>query len=266
MISMKNSIFFIIFIICSLCTEAQVPHKNHQIFGINKEDPHPLLFSYTNKVQALKNAKEDSPFFKSLDGIWKFNWVIKPSLSPENFYKTNYDDSKWDNFPVPGNWEVHGYDYPIYLDEKYPFDTKWPDVSEDYNPVGVYRKTIQVDKSWLSRDIFIHFGAAKSALYLYINGEMVGFSQGSKTPAEFEISSFLKAGKNLIAFKIYRWSDASYIESQDMLRLSGVERSVYLYAKPKTHIHDVFSIVERMPENDSDWKMELNSASKVRLH
>ena len=143
-------------------------------------------------------------------------------------------------FPVPANWEVHGYDYPIYLDEKYPFTTQWPNVSKDYNPVGSYRRTIEIPENWLERDVILYFGAVKSALYVWVNGEKVGYSQGSKTPAEFNITSYLRAGKNNIAIQIYRWSDASYIESQDMLRLSGIEREVYVYAKPKVSIQDFF--------------------------
>ena len=164
----------------------------------------------------------------------------KPDEKPEGFYKIDYDDSNWNYFPVPGNWEVYGFDYPIYLDEKYPFTTTWPNVPRDYNPVGSYRRTIHIPENWTGEDVFIYLGAVKSALYLWVNGHQVGYSQGSKTPAEFNITEFIKPGENTIAMQIYRWSDASYIESQDMLRLSGIEREVYLYASPRIHVRDFF--------------------------
>ncbi|MFT4565491.1 MAG: beta-galactosidase [Saprospiraceae bacterium] len=192
-----------------------------------------------------------------MDGLWKFNWVRNPKDRPKEFYSVGYNDSTWVNFPVPANWEVYGYDYPIYLDEKYPFTTHWPKTPETYNPVGSYRRSFDVDDSWLGREVILKFGAVKSALYVWINGEPVGFSQGSKTPAEFNVSKFLRKGKNTLAIQVHRWSDASYIESQDMLRLSGIERSVELYALPKTYLNDLFVKVERMPANGTDWELEV---------
>ena len=237
--------------------EAQEYHENHEIFGVNKLLPHTEVFPYESKELAILNEKENSNWFQSLDGLWKFNWVIKPGDRPAEFYKEDYNDSTWVNFPVPANWEVYGYDYPIYLDEKYPFTTKWPKTSPEYNPVGSYRRSFEVAESWLDRDVILKFGAVKSALYVWVNGIFVGFSQGSKTPAEFNISKFLNEGENTLAIQIYRWSDASYIESQDMLRLSGIERSVELYALPKAHINDFFVKVERMPTNPKDWQLEV---------
>jgi beta-galactosidase len=149
------------------------------------------------------------------------------------------DDSQWNTIPVPANWEEEGYDYPIYLDERYPFSTTWPDAPEDYNPVGTYRHEFIIPDSWNGNDIMLHFAGAKSAFYLYINDEFVGYSQGSKTPAEFDISNFVHSGSNLLAMQMYRWSDASYLESQDMLRMSGIEREVFLYSRPKISISDI---------------------------
>ena len=219
---------------------AQENHENHEIFGVNKLTPHAEVFPFANEIAAIKGDKLDSEWYQSLNGLWKFSWVKKPADKPANFQTENYDDSDWRYFPVPANWEVHGYDYPIYLDEKYPFTTQWPNVSKEYNPVGSYRRIVDIPKNWLERDVILYFGAVKSALYVWVNGEIVGYSQGSKTPAEFNISPYLRAGKNTIALQIYRWSDASYIESQDMLRLSGIEREVYVYAKPKISIQDFF--------------------------
>lgn len=237
---------------------AQEYHQNHEVFAINKEAPHPQLFPHTNMVNAITNEKEKSQWYQSLNGYWKFHWVKNPQDKPEGFHEEAFDDSAWDYFPVPANWEVHGLDHPIYLDERYPFSTTWPHVSEEYNPVGSYRKSFEIPESWTDREVFLHFGAVKSALYVWINGQVVGYSQGSKTPAEFNITPYLKKGKNTLAIQIYRWSDASYIESQDMLRLSGIERDVYMYSTPKVHLRDLFARTQRMENNPSDWKLEVD--------
>jgi len=241
---------------------AQEEYQNHQVFGVNKEAPHPQLFPFHNESAAFLNQKEQSPWFQSLNGLWKFHWVKNPKDRPKDFHQVNFDDTNWEYFPVPANWEVHGYDYPIYLDERYPFTTTYPNVPVDYNPVGSYRKTFEIPANWSDKEIFLHFGAVKSALYVWINGQKVGYSQGSKTPAEFNITQYLKKGKNTLAIQIYRWSDASYIESQDMLRLSGIEREVYLYATPKTHIWDMFAKTERMKDNPEDWSLSVDLAIK----
>lgn len=210
-------------------------HFNHQIFEENKLEPRASFFAFENSEVA---SKEKSNRYYSLNGDWKFNWVKDPKKRPATFQNTDYDDSDWKTIPVPANWEVEGYGNPIYLDERYPFTTKWPNAPTDYNPVGTYRKEINITKEFLSEDIILHFAGAKSAMYVYINGEYVGYSQGSKTPAEFNVTKHLKEGKNLIALQLFRWSDASYLESQDMLRMSGIERNVYLYSRPKVYISD----------------------------
>ena len=161
-----------------------------------------------------------------------------PKQRSATFQNEHFDDSDWKTIPVPANWEVEGYGHPIYLDERYPFTTTWPDAPKDYNPVGTYRKKITLTKEFLSEDVILYFEGVKSAMYVYVNGNYVGYSQGSKTPAEFNITKHLKEGKNLIALQMFRWSDASYLESQDMLRMSGIERDVYLYSRPKVYISD----------------------------
>jgi len=218
--------------------EEQTNHFNHKIFEENKLPPKATFFGF--ETADILDKKKSKRFF-NLNGQWKFNLVKDPKKRPTTFHNTNFDDIEWKNIPVPSNWEVQGYDYPIYLDERYPFTTKWPDAPTDYNPVGTYRKEITLDAAFLSQNVILHFGAAKSALYVYVNGEYVGYSQGSKLPAEFNITKYLKEGKNLLAFQIFRWSDASYLESQDMLRVSGIERDVYLYTQPKVAISDYYA-------------------------
>ncbi|MBJ6367801.1 glycoside hydrolase family 2 TIM barrel-domain containing protein [Snuella sedimenti] len=213
----------------------QTFHYNHKIFEDNKLAPRATFFA-AESIDILE--KENSKRFKSLNGDWKFYWVKDPKQRPTTFQNLNFDDANWNTIPVPANWEVEGYGYPIYLDERYPFTTKWPHAPTDYNPVGTYRKELMLSKEFLSEDIILHFAGAKSAMYVYVNGTYIGYSQGSKTPAEFNISKYLKEGKNLIALQMYRWSDASYLESQDMLRMSGIERDVYLYSRPKVFVSD----------------------------
>ena len=264
---MKKYIF-LISMLWAVNSNAQEYHENHEIFGVNKLPPHAEAFPFSNETAAIIGEKTNAKWYQSLNGLWKFNWVKNPADKPENFHKETYDDSEWIDFPVPANWEVHGYDYPIYLDEKYPFTTQWPKVPADYNPVGSYRRTFKITPDWMDREVILYFGAVKSALYVWVNGKRVGFSQGSKTPAEFNISPYLRAGKNTIALQIYRWSDASYIESQDMLRLSGIEREVYLYALPKVHIQD-FLVKNDLSSNYQNGQFETeifieNTAKKQR--
>lgn len=242
---MSNLIFIISSVLLLGCQQEplqnvpeQIFHYNHEIFEDNKLAPRATFFAFKN--ESIAN-KENSKRFLSLNGQWKFNWVKDPKQRPTTFQNVSYDDSNWTNIPVPANWEVEGYDHPIYLDERYPFTTKWPDAPADYNPVGTYRKIIDLNSEFLKEDVVLHFAGAKSAMYVYVNGNYVGYSQGSKTPAEFNISTYLKKGRNLIALQLFRWSDASYLESQDMLRMSGIERDVYLYSRPKVHVSDFYA-------------------------
>ncbi|MGW9687144.1 glycoside hydrolase family 2 TIM barrel-domain containing protein [Flagellimonas sp. 2504JD1-5] len=216
----------------------QTYHYNHQVFEENKLPPRASFFGLESRE---KGRKEDSQRFISLNGDWKFHFVKDPKKRPRTFQNVEYDESDWNTIPVPANWEVEGYDHPIYLDERYPFDSKWPNIPQDYNPVGTYRKIIEISEQFLKEDTILHFAGAKSAMYVYVNGNYVGYSQGSKTPAEFNISEYLKPGKNLFALQMFRWSDASYLESQDMLRMSGIERDVYLYTRPKVFVSDYYA-------------------------
>ncbi|KAA9039609.1 DUF4981 domain-containing protein [Ginsengibacter hankyongi] len=216
---------------------------------------HATYFAYENKELAMHNDMQHSKYFQSLNGNWKFNWVDKPADRPLGFWKTNYDDSHWVNFKVPATWEVNGYGIPIYTNIRYDFDylikPNPPHVPEQYNPVGSYRKEITIDKSWKGKDIYIQFGAVRSCFYLWVNGQWVGYSEDSKLPAEFNITKYIKAGQeNVIAFQVYRWSDGTYIEDQDMWRLAGVNRDVYMYARNPVHIRDV----QIIPDLTNDYK------------
>lgn len=240
-------------------SQEQILHNDHTVFGVNKLRPHADFFAYETKAHAAQNNLEDSQRFLSLNGDWKFHWVRSPKDRVRGFFKADLHDADWATIAVPSNWEVEGYDHPIYLDERYPFATKWPNAPVEYNPVGTYRHTFNIPAAWENEQLILHFAGAKSAMYLYLNGRYVGYSQGSKTPAEFDITSFVQEGANLLAIQMHRWSDASYLESQDMLRMSGIEREVFIYAKPKVAIAD-FHVIADLDDGYENGLFELNTS------
>lgn len=212
--------------------------ENPELIGINKEAPHATQIPYKSEQAAIKTNRYSSKYLKMLNDNWKFNWCEKPADRPMNFYEEKFDDSNWKEIPVPSNWQMHGYDAPIYLNMPYPFKKNPPYIEHSDNHVGSYRYEFSVSKDWKEREIFIHFDGVESAFYLWINGKIVGYSQGSRTPAEFNITQYLQEDANILAAEVYRWSDGSYLECQDFWRLSGIFRNVYLYSTPKTHIRD----------------------------
>ena len=234
--------------------------ENPNIIGQNKEPAHNSLISYSDLATAIGGTKK-SPYFKSLNGKWKFNWVKRPLDRPIDFYKVDYDASQWKFISVPSHWQLEGYGIPIYLNFVYPksIDMKnIPSINPEYNPVGSYRSEFPVSQDWREREVFIHFEGVDSAFYLWINGKKVGYSQGSMTPTEFNITNFIQEGTNILAAEVYRWSDGSYLEDQDMWRLSGIYRDVFLFSTPKLHIRDFFIYCDL----DKDYK---DAILKVRI-
>jgi len=214
--------------------------ENPEVVGRNKEPGHCTLMPYPDVETALACDREASPFFQSLNGQWRFNCVRTPEARPVDFYKPDFDVSKWAEIPVPSHWELQGYDKPIFLNIRYPHPTTPPYIAHDYNPVGSYRREFTIPDAWDGRQVFLHFDGVMSAFYVWINGRPVGYSEDSMTPAEFNITPYLQKGKNLIAAEVYRWCDGSYLEDQDMWRLSGIYRNVYLFSTPSVHIRDFF--------------------------
>lgn len=215
--------------------------NNIDIIGINKEAPHIVALPYDNVTQCMNG--ETSPWKASLNGHWWFHRASKPDDRPVDFYRTDYDIDGWDRIEVPSNWQMKGYGKPMYLNVRYPESVGLddiPNISRDYNPVGSYKRQFNIESNWLKRNIYIHFAGVNSAFYLWINGEKVGYSQGSMTPAEFNITDYLRTGDNEVAVEVYRWCDGSYIEDQDMWRLSGIFREVALIARPKVEIRDFY--------------------------
>jgi beta-galactosidase len=218
--------------------------ENLKITGQNKEPAHCFFIPYADIKTALKNDPSASPFYKSLNGTWKFNWVRKPAERPLKFYENGYDTAGWHDIEVPGNWELQGFGVPIYTDTAYPFPANPPHIPHDYNPVGSYKRFFTVPANWQSRQVFLHFGGVKSAMYVWLNGRKVGFSQGSKTPAEFNITRFLQKGQNSLSVEVYRWSDGAYLEGQDYWKISGIERDVFLFSTPDVYIKDFFAAAD----------------------
>lgn len=212
--------------------------ENPGLFEINREKAHVDFIPYPDVSQALGADRDTSPFFMSLNGSWKFHWVQRPDDRPYYFFKDDYDVRDWDEIDVPSNWEMRGYGVPIYIDEGYPFEKNPPFINHDDNPVGSYRKDFVLPADWNNREIFLHLGAVSSAAYVWVNGRKVGYSQGSKTPAEFRITPYIRSGSNSLAVEVYRWCDGSYLEDQDFWRLSGIQREVYLVSRAPVSIRD----------------------------
>ena len=236
--------------------------ENQTIFQSNREKPRAHFFPFESKKYALLNNPEKSKHFESLNGDWKFSFSKNPTERPKDFYRVDYDDSEWSSINVPGHWELQGWSKPIYLDEEYPFPPDPPNIPHDRNEVGSYRKSFHYPVFWRGRDVFIRFSGVRSAFYLWINGEKVGYSQGSKTPAEFDITPYIKNGQNNVSVEVYRFSDGSYLEGQDTWRLSGIERDVHLYSVPKTRITD-FNVLSGLDSSylNGELKLGLSLAS-----
>ena len=202
MIKFQKHILLYFFLILIGCERTQLEWEDPTIFQINKEPPRAHFFTYNSISLAKKLNPSLSNYFQSLNGDWKFSFSKNIKDRPKNFYKSNYDDSDWSKIMVPGNWELQGWSFPIYLDEEYPFPVNPPFVPHDYNAVGSYRKAFNIPKSWEENDIFLRLGSVRSAFYIWVNGEFVGYSQGSKTPADFNISEFVNVGENNIAIQV----------------------------------------------------------------
>ncbi|MBA6153243.1 glycoside hydrolase family 2 TIM barrel-domain containing protein [Gelidibacter maritimus] len=218
--------------------------ENPDVVGINKLDARATFFPYNSLELAKEDDVSKADNYMLLNGIWQFNYSDTPEVRPTDFYKEDFDTSNWNTIKVPSNWEVEGFGIPIYVNATYPFqkgELNPPEIPDGDNPVGSYKRTFELPNNWNGKDIFIHFGAVKSAFYIWINGKKVGYSQGSKLPAEFNVTNFVKPGHNSIALEVYRWSDGSYLECQDFWRISGIERDVYLYARPNIQIEDYFA-------------------------
>ena len=237
---MKRVIFFLASVL-AIQAQAQVHDwENPAVLGINKLPYHATL--------QLPSKEKECPEILSLDGQWFFHWSRNPEERPKNFYREDYNVSQWNKITVPGNWQTQGYGTPIYININYPFVKDRPRVTteppkdwtayENRNPVGQYVTFVDVTETMMDMNLILHFGGVHSAFYLWVNGQKVGYSQNSMSPAEFDVTKYIRKGKNKLAVEVYRWSDGSYLEDQDMWRLSGIFRPVQLWVRPLVHISD----------------------------
>ena len=244
--------------------------ENPEIFKINKEDGHAIMMPFDSEKDAL-SAKESS-YKQSLNGKWKFYWQRGLKNQPENFQLTSFDDSHWDEINVPSVWQTQGYSVPYYYASTFPkafsrSKGKIPSIDHDMQEIGFYRKSFTLNENFNGREIFLHFGAAKSALEVYVNGEFVGYSQGSMTPHEFNVTKVLKPGENVITAKLYRYSDGSYLEDQDMWWLCGIYREVYLFAEPKLCLRDFYfktDFDDSYTDSNVTLNMYINNYNNIR--
>lgn len=251
---MKNQTYFTlaslwVLILSPMSSIAQNDWENQNVYQRNKLAPRASYIPYAHVDELKTGDPEDSSFYTSLNGLWKFRLSEKPADRPRNFFRTDFDDSDWALIAIPSNWEMEGYDYPIYTNIKYPHKKTPPLIQEHYNPVGSYRMNFKLTPGMLEKDLVLHFGAVSSAMNLWVNGEKVGYSQGSKTPAEFRINDYVKEGENLLAVEVFKWSDGSYLEDQDFWRLGGITREVYLLAREKDQIQDLWIKSDFMKDN-----------------
>ena len=247
---MKRHFAIATLLIALTANAQQKDWENPHVLGINKLPYHATLH--------MPSKEKECEEIVSLDGQWRFHWSRNPEERPVTFYEENFDVSQWNYITVPGNWQMQGFGTPIYTNINYPFVRNRPSVTseppkdwtayENRNPVGSYVTFFDVTKDMLSKNLILHFGGVHSAMYVWVNGKKVGYSQNSMSPAEFDVTSFLREGRNRLAVEVYRWSDGSYLEDQDMWRLSGIFRSVQLWVRPLVHIADYK--VEAIPSAD----------------
>ena len=215
------------------------------VLQINRDAPRATFFPFETRAAALASdpvRTPTSPYRLSLDGRWAFAFSENPMQRDRGFWRAGYDDGDWDRIPVPSDWHMLGYGQPIYLNVRYPFPKAWPDIPDETNEVGQYRRTFTLPETWDGRRVTLHFAGVNSAFYVWVNGREVGYSQDSKMPAEFDVTDHVRAGENEIAVEVYRWNDGSYLENQDFWRLAGIEREVYLLAEPNVRIQDVDAV------------------------
>ena len=239
--------------------DTKLPYwKDIQTVAVNKEYPRTAFMTYDNRNQALTGEYENSPYYKLLNGTWNFYYANAYKDLPANIEQPDANIA-WKEIKVPGNWEVQGYGVAIYTNHGYEFKPRNPQPPQlpETNPVGVYQRDIEIPADWDGRDIFLRLEGAKSGVYVYVNGQEVGYSEDSKNPAEFLINNYLKPGKNSLVIKIFRWSTGSYLECQDFWRMSGIERDVFLFSQPKTHIKD-FNVVSTLDDTYKNGIFKLN--------
>ena len=239
---------------------SQAEWQDPAVVDLNTEPPHATLIPFADEASAQGGQRTQSEYFKLLNGTWQFHWAMGPENAPEDFYRTDYDAGGWDQIPVPANWQLLGkYDAPIYTNINHPFPADPPRVPTDTNSVGSYRTSFTVPDAWQGKQLFLHFAGVQSAMYVWVNGQKVGYSEDSMMPAEFNVTNYMQPGENTLAVQVIRWSDGSYLEDQDFWRLSGIFRDVFLFATPAVHLRD-YAFTNDLDESYTD------ATANLRLH
>ena len=237
-------------------------NNNPDIFQLNRLAAHATSISYQSMQKALEGKRSESTYYYSLNGSWKFAFYETPEMRNREFFKEDFKSSGWDEIKVPGHWQLQGYDYPQYTNVRYPWEDteniKPPFAPTKYNPVGQYITMFKVPKEWEGQPVYISFQGVESAFYIWVNGDLVGYSEDTFTPAEFDITPYLRDGENKLAVEVYRWCDASWLEDQDFWRLSGIFRDVYLYTTPIVHIQDFF-VQTDLDQNYEDADLKITA-------
>lgn len=266
----KRNLFLLLSAVGVLSSAAaqQPEWQSQYAVGLNKLEPHAYVWPYASAEEARDGVCEESPWYQSLNGLWKFHWTKNPDLRPVDFYEPSFYDGNWAEIRVPGNWERQGYGTAIYVNEAYEFDDPMfsfrknpPLVPYAANEVGSYRRTFTIPGTWRSRRVVLCCEGVNSFYYIWLNGHLLGYNQDSKTPAEWDVTEYLTEGENVVALEVYRWSAGSYLECQDMWRMSGIERSVYLYATAPSHIADyrVTSTLDRDGYTDGLFGLDVQT-------
>ena len=231
--------------------------ENTSVYELNQEEGHVPLVPYANAAQALQNNRTKASNYLSLNGTWKFYFANTPEGTPENFFSDEFNDRSWDTIHVPSNWEMQGFGDPLFRNVSTPFKPDPPYIPKEYNPTGSYRRNFNLPRSWKDREIFLRMEKTASASFVWINGQEVGYNEGAQEPAEYNITEFLKPGKNTIAVNVYKYSDGYYLEDQDYWRLAGIFDDVWLFAAPQTHIFDWHAVTD-LDKNYTNARLTLN--------
>jgi beta-galactosidase len=264
--TMRNSFLVILLLAAPMIASSQdkpflsdIYHylENTRVFELNQEEGHVPLVPYASVDEALKNNLSRSESFLSLNGRWQFHFSDTPEGTPAEFFREDFNDKQWDTIHVPSNWEMQGYGDPLFRNVSTPFKANPPFVPREYNPTGSYRRSFNIPGSWKGKEVFLRLEKTASASFIWINGKEAGYNEGGQEPAEYNITNFIKPGKNTIAVNVYKYSDGYYLEDQDYWRLAGIFDDVWLFAAPKTHISDWYATTD-LDETYTDSRLDLN--------
>ena len=238
--------------------------QNPAVFEKGQNPPPAFHIPYSSRERAIQDLPRKCENYQLLNGTWKFLWVETPDQVPADFWEPDFELSGWNEITVPSNWQMEGYGHPKFRNVALSFESDPPRIPEYYNPVGCYKRKFELPENWREKEVMLRFEGVKSASYVWVNGEKVGYNQGGFEPAEYNISRFLKKGENDLSVEVLRFSDGSYLENQDMWRLSGIFRDVKLYAQPQTYIHDHYVTTDLDEEyKDAILKVEVDLTNKL---